>query len=89
MKYYLHGVLGGLLLGRKGSGSESRSVKETVPVPFPELVARLALLLCVLCCFPSRSGPLVQGCLLQLAALPYSPAAAWVSALEAQVWFWA
>lgn len=52
-------------MGRKGSGSESRSVKETVPVPFPEFVARLALLLCVLCCAglsPAARSPSLRPC---------------------------
>lgn len=38
-------------------GSESRSMKKTVPVPLPEFMAWVALLLCVLCCFPSAQAP--------------------------------
>lgn len=67
-------------------GSESRSMKETVPVPLPEVMAWVALLLCVLCCFPSAQA---FGAGLSPTARSPSlrPCAAWVSALEAQAWF--
>lgn len=64
-------------------------MKETVPLPYPHVRGLAgAAALCPLLLPLPRSGPLVQGHLPQLAALPHGPAlwAALASAHEARAW---